>query len=618
MHAQKIRIVIDPAYSGGKINQRDFEFPVVMDLATLTVSPNAAILYAHDLSRRIGEITQVDNDGKRLTLSGVLYTALPDAQSIIGVSKAGGSWEASVGTEQIPIADTQDFTAGIFDVNGQSVEGPFTLCKNCIVREVSIISVGADSATGVYITAKAEIISPEKEQKMEEELKKEEEIQEVKAEDAVDAPVLEEGLIAFINDLGLKIEELTADQLAALTAKYEATKAAVEAEAAVEEEAPKPIAAGASLNRPIGGYINEGRIIEAGLFRQAGGSDESLRKFYGNQIADAVDSAKYSGVGLHALMKKTIQAAGETVSFMESPRSITNRFFRCIKAGISTRDWSATGLLSSIQNRLLQQRYAAYEGVARKLCRTRSVKDFKLLETGRLSLVGKVKSLLPGEDFPVAKVGENSQTYKVCKQGLDVILSYEDFVNDDLGVLDGVAIELADAMNQAQEQAFFTQFIGQISNLYKAANVNVGTAALGIAGVSTLNATFRKLKIDGRLAGYRPAMLLVPVALEGTALDIYKNNVTATSAGTGNPWQGRFEVMASEFLDDNSTTAWYLLPDTGIAPLGEIAYIDGNEAPRVDQYEIKDNMTFCLKCVGSFGSCVYNTPVGVRSTGAGA
>ena len=56
-----------------------------------------------------------------------------------------------------------------------------------------------------------------------------------------------------------------------------------------------------------------------------------------------------------------------------------------------------------------------------------------------------------------------------------------------------------------------------------------------------------------------PKILLVPVTLDITATRIIRNNVLP--GGTNNemnPISNRFAVLSSPYLDDNSTTAWYL------------------------------------------------------------
>lgn len=604
-----VRITLDPAYDGGFLNLPDFEYPVIVDLETLEVAGEPIpVLYAHNSMKRIGEIITIDVRPDKLVLSGVLYKGLGDAENIIAVHTIGGSWQCSIGTDLISPENQEYFPAGTYTLNNKTVEGPFILCRNVILREVSIVSAGADPATSVNIEAGLQIYN-NKEEKM-------------------DYP---QEFIDFVTDLGLIFDELTDAQKEALKAKFdlnaeaevaECEPAPIQAEEAppVEPEAPKEEEkkVEASLNRPYNApRANTGKVIEAGLLLGFGLDPEKLAKQYGQRTVDT--AMAHRGMSARTLMRASIEASGMSTSVYDSPKQLAKTFWRSIKAAASsTRDWNASGVMSNIQNRLLQDRYETYTGIARQLCRERSVSDFRLNSTGRLSLTGEVRDILPAGDFPQARIGDNAQTYKVAKQGIDLIVTFEDLINDDLGVMDQAAVELAGMLNQAQEASFWTLFLSGVTTRYSNANKNTVAQALSVDGLSAANAKFRTKKVDGRFNGMRPAFLLTPVALEPKAQDLFNTQPVTTTSGTGNPWAGRFQVLASEYLDDNSTDCWYLLPDPAIHPLGEIAYLDGQKTPLVESFEAKDNLTMVFKCWGTFGAAVYNDAVGVRSTGAGA
>lgn len=66
---------------------------------------------------------------------------------------------------------------------------------------------------------------------------------------------------------------------------------------------------------------------------------------------------------------------------------------------------------------------------------------------------------------------------------------------------------------------------------------------------------------DGNPIAPNPTQLIVPVALEKTALEVTQAAIVATSSGNAavtNVLQGRFEVVAWPMLDALSTTTWYL------------------------------------------------------------
>ena len=95
---------------------------------------------------------------------------------------------------------------------------------------------------------------------------------------------------------------------------------------------------------------------------------------------------------------------------------------------------------------------------------------------------------------------------------------------------------------------------------------NKGVAALSIATLALAQASYgaartamRKFKDDeGRPLGVRPNVLLVPPALEDTAMALM--NVDRLEDGKPNPYKGSAEVVVSDWL--TSDTAWFLLDTT--------------------------------------------------------
>ena len=90
----------------------------------------------------------------------------------------------------------------------------------------------------------------------------------------------------------------------------------------------------------------------------------------------------------------------------------------------------------------------------------------------------------------------------------------------------------------------------------------------------------------GVVLNIRPAILLVPSALEVTARQIIGSAVwPGKTNGEPNPMQGIAEVVVEPRLDAISTTAWYLIADPAVADTLEVAYLDGEAEPFLEQKE---------------------------------
>ena len=150
---QPAEVDFNVAYSGGKLALPDWELPVVIDLSTATVHDNIPILLYHNGTRRVGTVKTASVEPDKIALSGIIIRALPDAQTVLDVHKAGGAWECSVGTAPIEQKDLELVQTGSVTINGQQVDAPVYVLHNAEIREVSFVSAGADPNTQIEIRA---------------------------------------------------------------------------------------------------------------------------------------------------------------------------------------------------------------------------------------------------------------------------------------------------------------------------------------------------------------------------------------------------------------------------------------------------------------------------------
>ena len=139
------------AYSGGKMRLPGWKFPVVVDLAGMTIPDTVPLLADHNNSTasRVGVISaKVENN--QLVISGEIVAEGDLASGIVAQGKAGADWQLSIG------ADVQDaeLVKGKRTVNGMDLEGTFYHVIKSTLREVSVVAVGADSTTKMTVSAK--------------------------------------------------------------------------------------------------------------------------------------------------------------------------------------------------------------------------------------------------------------------------------------------------------------------------------------------------------------------------------------------------------------------------------------------------------------------------------
>ena len=193
------------AYNGGPMRVANYDLPMVVDLAGLTARPPTAILRDHELSRVVGHADDIDKGESSLNLVGAVSGAGADAAEVKAAAAAGFPWKASIGV--LPNESPEFVPRGEqVKVNGQTFSGPLYVARKSTLREVSILAVAADTTSTVSIAATA---AQYKEQDM--------------------------GFQAWIEAMGLSLDDLRDDQKQLLQAKYDGeVKAAADLKEAAE------------------------------------------------------------------------------------------------------------------------------------------------------------------------------------------------------------------------------------------------------------------------------------------------------------------------------------------------------------------------------------------------
>ena len=139
------------AYGGGKINLPGWQYPVVVDLSGMEIPDTVPLLTNHEnrTGARVGMISAKINDST-LEISGEIISDSPEAKDIVAQANSGADWQLSIG------ADVKKYDlvkSGSREVNGKMQDAPFYHIQESVLREVSVVAVGADAATRMKVTA---------------------------------------------------------------------------------------------------------------------------------------------------------------------------------------------------------------------------------------------------------------------------------------------------------------------------------------------------------------------------------------------------------------------------------------------------------------------------------
>jgi hypothetical protein len=140
-------------YTGGPLEVAGYDMPVVVDLATLKTGNSLVANLDHDRTKRVGNVTEVANDGKTLKMSGLASAATAARDEVVASADDGFTWQTSIEARPGKVeAIRQGRTV---TVNGQQHTGPVYVARDAVTRGFGFVSHGADDNTSATIAASA-------------------------------------------------------------------------------------------------------------------------------------------------------------------------------------------------------------------------------------------------------------------------------------------------------------------------------------------------------------------------------------------------------------------------------------------------------------------------------
>ena len=580
------------AYSGGSFSQWWSALPCYVDLSGMRLAEQVCLMYNHDYDPecRLGVI-EARNDGKTLTIDGEFDTGNPLAQNIIRAGRKF-NWQLSIGAENVKVERVDDGT--VETINGNTVNGPALVVRESVLREVSIVAIGADAKTSMEI--KASLMAPEPDEHV---------VQAVaQAEPAVEIensePTIEED-IDMNEELNAKLNAIT-DGLTKLSERIEATEKRFE----TQTLRPTP-----EINVRKTDDIATADVLQAAVEQAMGVTPTDTK------AADIADRRYKGQMGLKQLYTECAHAGGWN-GYLNNGN--LGEAVSAIKASFSTVN--LPGILSNAINKRIKAGWDYAEDSWRKIADITSVSDYKQFSTYVLNSKGDYEEVANGGTIPTGELAETGYSNQLKRYGLMFSIDEMDIINDDLNAINQRAFQFGRKASLKLNKVFWTLFQAD-TDFFKTENNNIvaSAGALSAESLAKLVKAFRKqTDVNGDILGYTPSILLVPAALEVEAQKLYDDaEIRDTTASkqylTGNPWRSKFLPVASAYLtsDDN----YYLLADPTIAATMQVAFLNGQQAPVVESNPTNFD-TFGISYRGkfSFGVAFMDTKAGIKGVKA--
>ena len=606
------------AYGGGKMNLPGWKFPVVVDLAGMEIPDTVPLLTNHEnkTDSRVGMISaSIKNNA--LEITGEIVSDSKDAHDIVAQSKAGADWQLSIG------ADVREceLVKGSREVNGQTIEGPFYHIQKSVLREVSVVAVGADASTKMRVTAQFNLINNKGEVMTDEnknlkatgaenaELEKDErkaQPEEVKAKAEVDlAATAKDAAVAAVKAERERVSEIQAIcagefpeiEKQAVSAGWSPEVVTKKVLETLRAERPAASVNIAIHSKPEGGEMR--KTLEAAMSLRVGVSADALEKSYGAQTVEA--GMREMDMPLKQLMVECMKLDGIPYS-----RGFDNETIRAAFSSVSL-----PGILSNVANKKLLQSYEAQPVIATKLCSTGDLNDFKETERFRLTDVGDLLPVAADGEIKDGGLLEEAATNRLETYGKKFCLTRKMIINDDLNAFMKVPVAMGNRAARLIDQLFFSRLLQNPAQndgkaLFNNSHRNILTGASSALSADSLKKAVQlyldQVDADGQPISVEPRYLLVPTALKHLAIELTRGATLVMSGGTENTVRPAINVLADENLqvvsspylgnaayDGSSQTAWYLFGDPRTVDTFELGFLKGKRTPTIERGETDFN-----------------------------
>lgn len=298
-----------------------------------------------------------------------------------------------------------------------------------------------------------------------------------------------------------------------------------------------------------------------------------------------INANPYRAMRLTEVARASLQRAGVRTDGMDQMGMVAAAFTQ------STSDFPV--LLENTMNKTLQAAYAVAPDTWSRFCARGSVSDFRANNRYRVGSLGNLQLVNELGEFQNMAIpdGEKSAITATTKGNI-INLSRQAVINDDLGAFVGLAAMLGRAARRTVEADVYATLalnsgagpnLNDGNPLFHSSRNNITTgAALSMIAIDLDRVAMASQRdVSGNdFLDLRPAVLLVPLALGGTARTI---NDSQYDPDANNKLQKPNQVrgLFRDVVDTPRLTGTrrYLFADPAEAPALEVAFLDGNDTP---------------------------------------
>ena len=332
---------------------------------------------------------------------------------------------------------------------------------------------------------------------------------------------------------------------------------------------------------------------------------------------------QYAGLSFVRMAEQCLRSIGE------NPATLDNMAVIGRALSSSTSDFPV--ILENVMHRELTAAYDETEDTWSQFCRVGSVSDFRTHTRYRTGFLSRLQQVNENGEYQTVNIpdGEKS-TIHAIKKGMLINLTREMLVNDDLDAFMRFPAEMGRAAKRTIELDVYDLLAlnsnagptmsDSVAFFHTSSHGNLASSgtAITVASVDAARVAMRRQK-DPSGKGYiniNPAILLCAVENGGTArvVNDAQYDVDSTKFQVPNKVRGLFsKVIDTPQLTGN---AWYVFADPSRHAAFEVAFLNGNQSPYLEQKEMFKSDGIVWKVRHEYGTAGIDWRAGYRNPGA--
>ncbi|USE38936.1 ClpP-like prohead protease/major capsid protein fusion protein [Endozoicomonas sp. SCSIO W0465] len=323
-------------------------------------------------------------------------------------------------------------------------------------------------------------------------------------------------------------------------------------------------------------HADNGRIVFDGLLNAL-----EARVF---KDVKAEKDNPYKSFNLQEMARASLSEKGVNMSAYDSRMNMVAAAFTH-----STSDFG--NVLADVAHKAMLRGWDETPETFTRWTREGTLTDFKPTKRVGLNTFPSLKEVAEGAEFKYGNVSDRGESILLATYGKLFSITRQAIINDDLSVFTRLPQAMGRAAARTVGDLVYAILTGnpEMSDgvkLFASAHKNTLTGGLSIENLDKGRTLMRTHKDGDAHLNIGPGYLLTPVALEGTAGSLLRSEAdpSKTNSKAANPVFGMAESISEARLDSASAATSYLVAGDMYDTI-EVAYMDGNPAPRLEQQQ---------------------------------